>query len=410
MSTTASLSLLVTLTGLFTFAACGGGAPAPAEPTSVDHAAPETAGAEDPSAPQPPNDRAPTPMATGSAAPPLPSASGRAPRQFGMLTEQQLVTPLSRVASPLPVVATTEDYARWRVRRQIRVGTSHLSFAERSLDERHVVAMGYDQKVRTYDITNGKLVATTQLAANLHPLGLWPDGTAPYGALLAVGGEHRNAHFIDLNGEARGELAGPGASDLRWTRDMKIAGLTTARVPAQTGNLHFVNDDGETLLRLESRERIEDWALSGDGQRLSVTYYPSDTVEVIDLEAGRVLFSHAVPKYTNSIDLSPDGRFLAVAGAEVWVFPLASPTEVQTYKGLKNNAHRVRFSPSGDALVVSSYDGHARVLKLGSSSELQLVKALRHAGTANVYAAEFSPDGTTLLTSSGDQTLILWGK
>ena len=35
--------------------------------------------------------------------------------------------------------------------------------------------------------------------------------------------------------------------------------------------------------------------------------------------------------------------------------------------------------------------------------ELRLVRELRHGGTGNVYAAEFTRDGRLLLTSSGDR-------
>ncbi len=404
MTKTAPLALMA-LTGLLTLTACGGGAPGPSKPLSEPR--------EDPAAATGPeaSERAATPVATGSAAPPLPSTLPGAPRQFGWLTERLAATPLSEVVTPQRVVAPTEDYAKWRARRQIRVGVSHLSFAERFPDDRHAAVMGFDQKVRIYDLLNGKLLSSVQLADATNPLALWPEAGAPHGAWLAVE-RNQSALLLDATtGEAAGGLSmKSNLGSLRWTRDGKVAGLTAARIPQQTGGLLFMDQTGRALLHLESQERIEDWVLSEDGKRLCIAYFPSNTLEVVDLEAGRVLLTHGTPEYTNSVDLSPDGRLLVVAGAEVWLIPLDAPTNMQTYKGLKNNAHRARFSPSGDAVVVASYDGHARVLKPGSGSELVLVKALRHAGTANVYAAEFSRDGTTLLTSSGDQTLILWGR
>ena len=54
---------------------------------------------------------------------------------------------------------------------------------------------------------------------------------------------------------------------------------------------------------------------------------------------------------------------------------------------------------------------NARLLEfVPAERELRLLRELQHAGTANVYAAEFSHDGRLLLTSSGDRTLRIWGE
>jgi WD40 repeat protein len=44
------------------------------------------------------------------------------------------------------------------------------------------------------------------------------------------------------------------------------------------------------------------------------------------------------------------------------------------------------------------------------ATPLTLVKTLPHDGTANVYAATFSRDGTRLVTSSGDRTERIWAE
>jgi WD40 repeat protein len=41
---------------------------------------------------------------------------------------------------------------------------------------------------------------------------------------------------------------------------------------------------------------------------------------------------------------------------------------------------------------------------------LERVAELHHSGTANVYAALFTPDGASLVSTSGDQTLRIWAR
>ena len=75
-----------------------------------------------------------------------------------------------------------------------------------------------------------------------------------------------------------------------------------------------------------------------------------------------------------------------------------------------NNIHQVRFAPAGDAVAASSYDGHLRIMSAtADSTELRLIKVLRHAGTANVYAFRFTRDGRRLYSCSGDRSVRLFG-
>ena len=58
----------------------------------------------------------------------------------------------------------------------------------------------------------------------------------------------------------------------------------------------------------------------------------------------------------------------------------------------------MRFSPSGDVVAASSYDGRIRLFTPSlERPELPLVQTLRHGGTANVYALAFTRDGDRLV-------------
>jgi WD40 repeat protein len=167
----------------------------------------------------------------------------------------------------------------------------------------------------------------------------------------------------------------------------------------------------EPLLVLDFAERVEDWDFDVALRRLAVTYYPSNTVEVLDLERREVSWVSPVPEYTNALDVSPDDRFLAVGGSACVVLDLASGREVGRDAHFGNNIHSVRFSPSADALAVSSYEGKIRIFDTAPpAAALRLRKVLRHTGTANVYALAFAEGGAELVSSSGDKTVRIWSE
>ena len=75
-----------------------------------------------------------------------------------------------------------------------------------------------------------------------------------------------------------------------------------------------------------------------------------------------------------------------------------SPTFLKTLE----NALLARFSPDGKKIVTADYE--ARVWDAQSGEEL--TEPMRHGGV--VYPAQFSPDGTRILTASQDKTARVW--
>ncbi len=297
--------------------------------------------------------------------------------------------------------------------RTISFGKSHLTFAELSDDGRWVVAASEAEGVlRQYDATSGKLLS--KLAV---------PGFEPYGrsSFLSWPLEHSRPLVLEVNEQghrlldvAEGTVVQvdtePGWS-LRLSESERFVGSALARIPAQTSTLRFARPTPEPALEpvmtLELAERADDWVLTRDERLLALLFYPSDQIEILDLLGQRVVGVLDAPQYAASIDVTPDERFLAVGGAALWVYDLTTGERVATDERFDNNIGYVGFSPSGDRLVVTAYDGRARsyVFADGHLGERQV---LPHRGTANVYAASFSGDGRRLVTSSGDQTLKVW--
>jgi hypothetical protein len=157
-------------------------------------------------------------------------------------------------------------------------------------------------------------------------------------------------------------------------------------------------------------ERVDAWDLSRDNRLLAVAGYPTGTLTVYDLWSGEKVLRLQAPKYAASIAFSPDGRWLAAGGKGLLLIDLANPQRRAFYSYFFNNSNTVAFSPSGDAIAVSSYDGHIRLFRYASSGpSLSLIRSLRHTGRSNVYRIQFDKEGDSLLSASGDQTVRIFG-
>jgi WD40 repeat protein/serine/threonine protein kinase len=122
-----------------------------------------------------------------------------------------------------------------------------------------------------------------------------------------------------------------------------------------------------------------------------------------------------LPGHTASalgVDISPNGRLLASAGADdaVQLWNIADRTHPQRLATLK--AHRswtldAAFSPDNRLLATVSYDRSAIVWDVSDPRHpVQLSVILGHDGW--VLDAAFSPDGRILATSGYDNTARLW--
>lgn len=319
---------------------------------------------------------------------------------------------------PKPQGDDVDRVRKWRERARIRVGQSHLSLATFAADERHLIVMSEaEATVRVYDISTLALVANHAVPGFVAgewmrgDVVAWPD--ASMSAYLV--GNSEGLRLYDLTTALELALfAREPAWSLRWSPDRRYLMATTADLSSQTSMLRFYERQGSSLVvvaEFATEQRIDDIALSHDNRLAAIATYPDGAIELIDLHTGVRRWSIRGPQYVGAIDISPDGKSVAVGGAEVWIVDVDDPSHRATYKKLGNNVHQVRFSPGGEVLAVTAYDGHARLLVAdGGDGPLHLVKDLRHAGRANVYSAEFRRDGSGLVTSSGDRTVRLWSR
>lgn len=312
-------------------------------------------------------------------------------------------------------------YRTFREKKQIQVGHGYLYSAEVLADGTSLlVASGEERSVRIYERESGRLRLTVPIAfaADFEASALgWPELDSKGAPAFLTASSRGIALISARDGSELALLDGEPADSLRFSPDQRILISRTSRVPQQTSVLRFYERDRSELRLVGSlsfEERVDGAALSRDNRLLALSHYPADDLRVIDLASGTDVLRVPAPRYAGSVDFSPDGRFVAIGGEGLLVVDLLNPDRRAYYDALHNNINTVQFSPSGDALVISAYDGRLRILSLrselpgeGESSRLslRLEKELRHSGSANVYGFSFDADGSGLVSASGDRTV-----
>ncbi|MCP4678409.1 MAG: hypothetical protein GY854_23425 [Deltaproteobacteria bacterium] len=315
---------------------------------------------------------------------------------------------------PLPT-ANVRQYKRWKQLGRIRVGFSHLDTVRLSPDEKYVMAMSNNEgTVRIYDFKTRKLINNYSILG-VSSFGrcdvlFWP--VAEKDPMVLVAKKSGLFLYKGLKGEPYASLYSEPTDEIWWTDDLKTLVGTGASKKRRGALISFYKRKSPAALELIKAVSYPRyiWAVdvSRDNRLLAVA---SNDIKLYDLETGELLWSTPAPSALWSVDISPDGSKVAFGGSHLEIVDSKDPRKKTIYRKFNNNINTVRFSPSGDAVFASAYDGRIRIVSSDLSKPVAtLIKVLRHGGTANVYQMAFSKDGNLMVSVSGDQTVRIWGR
>ncbi|MDD5580533.1 MAG: DUF4082 domain-containing protein [Methylobacter sp.] len=153
---------------------------------------------------------------------------------------------------------------------------------------------------------------------------------------------------------------------------------------------------GMAITGMAFRGKTKDWISAGRDTELKTW---NDT--------GKNLKTFYGPEHPpRAVAVSPDGRYIAIAGEEtrVFLFDAIAGKLSRIFSGHIDFINGLAFSPDGRYLASAGAEGRTLMWDMNTGKRLHTL--LGHAGEVNAVA--FSPDGTLLATASEDSTVILW--
>ncbi|KAJ8679892.1 hypothetical protein QAD02_015679 [Eretmocerus hayati] len=243
------------------------------------------------------------------------------------------------------------------------------------------------------------------------------------GQPLVLGGDPKGKNFLYTNGNSViiRNIENPAISDIYTEHSCAVnvakyspSGFYIASGD-QSGKIRIWDTvNKEHILKNEFQPiggPIKDIAWSPDSQRMVVVgegrerfghVFMADTGTSVGEISGQ-------SKPINSCDFRPTRPFRLITGSEdntIAVFEGPPFKFKMTKQEHTRFVQAVRYSPSGNLFASAGFDGKVYLYDGTSSDLVGEIGSPAHQG--GVYGVAWKPDGTQLLTASGDKTCKLW--
>ena len=243
------------------------------------------------------------------------------------------------------------------------------------------------------------------------------------GLPLVLGGDPKGKTFLYPNGNSIviRDIENPSLSDIYTEHSAQ----TTVAKYSPSG-YYICSADTSGKVRIwdtTQKEHIlknEFQPFAGTVKDLS---WSPDNQRIVAVGEGREKFGHVFmmetgtsvgeiaghSKIINSCDFKPSRPFRIITGSEDNFIGIYEGPPFKFKHQLEDHnrfVQTVRFSPSGELFASGGFDGKIFLYKSTDYSKTGEFGSPAHAG--GVYAISWSPDGTKLLSASGDKTCKIW--
>ncbi len=321
-----------------------------------------------------------------------------------------------------------------------------------SKDGKTLVSAGYDQTLRVWDLAASKEVSVFHEDGPVVTAAVSPDGTrfasgsedgivklwtaarpvprvlgpgsgsvafSPDGLRLASVTNEGTYVWDVCSGRELSAFSGPFRCRVAWSPDGRVlAGMSGVWDIEKKRKIALLLGPNGTELPMKGYALL-DMAFSPSGEQVAgADSTEKQPLRVWETRTGRLVRSMPMDAFGISVDISPDGRWIAGVSRitisrrtrnddwlKVWEFETGK--EIRVLDGFLNYPWRVRFSADGRYLAaaigqhtgnaLNKIPGEVRVWKVGT---WELVWRLRgHQET--VYSVGFSPDSRRLVSAGG---------
>jgi WD40 repeat protein len=160
---------------------------------------------------------------------------------------------------------------------------------------------------------------------------------------------------------------------------------------------------GDLLLIREYDQVVSTVSFSPDNKIAAISK-GFDTAVIWDLEADETI-AELIHSDNLAPIFNPDGKSVLLRdGFKIGIWDIEFQYMRAELIGHLDVVTQIEFSPDGENIITSSWDGTARVWNAQTGIESLLVD--EH--TSQVYSAGFSPNGDRIFTASEDGTAIIW--
>jgi YVTN family beta-propeller protein len=235
-----------------------------------------------------------------------------------------------------------------------------------------------DATLHIIDPASGKLLGRVSTGAGPHEVVVSDDGKFAYVANYGTGQAPGNTlSVIDLAAQKeirRVEISPLSRPHGLWWANGRVyftaeADRKIARYDPATNNMDWLFETGQNATHMI--------VLSKDGRTIATANIASDTVSLIEQNAGGEWMHTVVPvgRGPEGLDLSPDGRELWVAHSRdggVSVIDVASKKVTQTIPVGTKRSNRLKLTPDGRFALISDLDaGELVVLDTAARKEIK---------------------------------------